>query len=100
MNRLISSDNLKMSSHLIESVKDNSDERMDRVYITFKNGETLSIIKGDGSYGFEQGLFEIQPSKPELLKSFDANSEYNDSVEGHLTIDDLNYYINKIGGLK
>ena len=99
MNQLINSNDLMMSSHLIESVIDNSDERMGRVYITFKNGETLSIIRGDGSYGFEDGLFEIQPSKPELLKSYDSESEYNDSVEGHLTIDDLNYYINKLGNL-
>lgn len=36
------------------------------------------------------------PSCTDVLKNYDPNNEYSDSVEGHLTIADLNYYIKEI----
>ena len=87
------------ASH-IKSVKDNSDSSIRRIFIEFKNGETLFIVRGQGTYGSENGLFEIKPSCPEVLRSYDASYDYNDAgAEGHLSVEDLNYYIEKIGSM-
>lgn len=77
---------------LIASIEDNSDDFMKRVFITFTNGNTLSIIRGRFSYGGKSGLFEIMPNDPLL---FDKKDRHND-VLGFLSYEDVNYYINKI----
>lgn len=43
----------------IEKVFDNSEPFVSRLRVDFKNGYTLSIIRGRWTYGSEDGLFEI-----------------------------------------
>jgi hypothetical protein len=89
-------------AHLIKSVIDRSSPtvrgygEMKRVRIVFTNGHDLSIVRGDGSYGHCDGLFEIMPSNPEFLDNF---TDGDDRVEGWLTVERVNYYINKIANL-
>ena len=77
----------------IERIENKSDSRISRARVYFKNGHDLSIITGDGTYGGDEGLFEIMPSDEVF---FDAEDD-GDTVLGHLTGDRVNYYINKIG---
>lgn len=46
-------------THKIKSVEDHSNDYASRLRVTFNNGYSLSIIRGDWSYGGESGLFEI-----------------------------------------
>lgn len=80
------------TEHIL-SATDNSDELMSRVKVKFKNGRSLSVIRGRYSYGGPQGLFEIMPSHPEVFDDEDLGDE----VLGYLTIERVNYYIKKIG---
>lgn len=78
-------------NNTIASVQDNSVPDLKRIRITFKNKHTLSIVRGTGTYGYAQGLFEIMPSDPAFLEGT------TDTVLGYLNIEQLNYYIKKIG---
>jgi len=80
----------------VESVSDNSDSKMNmqRVRVYFKNGHSLSIIRGEYSYGGPEGLFEIMPSDNSF---FDDEDRDGDDVLGYLTPERVSYYINKIG---
>ena len=51
-------------------------------------GEKLSIICHLGSYGKENGLFEIMPPK--------APEDWNDAVKGYLTFGEVQEWINKL----
>lgn len=46
-------------SDRVTSVNDTSSNSMDRLHVTFANGYTISIIRGEYSYGGRDGLFEI-----------------------------------------
>ena len=79
----------------IDHVVDNSDDQMQRALVHFKNGQTLSIIRGEFSYGGNKGLFEIMPDDPKIFDEEDQG----DTVRGYLTQERVAYYINKIGAL-
>lgn len=82
-----------LCADFIEKVEDRSNSFMSRARVFFKNGHELSIIRGSGSYGGEDGLFEIMPSDESLFDEIDSG----DSVCGYLTPERVMYYINKIG---
>ena len=79
----------------IKKIEDNSDSYMNRARVYFDNGEELSIICGDGSYGGNAGFFEIM-CKQEFYDDYDPDDEYQDTVRGHLTVADVQRYIRKI----
>ena len=87
---------LKIVNDNIAHAYDNSDDSMRRIHITFKNGHTLSIIRGSYSFGGPEGLFEIMPDDSSLFDDEDTGDE----VLGYLSIERLNYYIEKIGSAK
>jgi hypothetical protein len=75
----------------IVEIKDlSSDESLEfglgkikRLRIVFKNKYELSIIKGKGTYGNEQGLFEIAPFNPKGVLDGSILG-LSDDVEGYL----------------
>ena len=77
----------------IDRVDDNSNETGQRARIHFKNGHQLSVIRGEYSYGGDEGLFEIMPDDD----SFFDEDDCGDTVLGYLTAERVKYYINKIG---
>ena len=77
----------------VASYKDNSDEMFDRLLLEFENGESISIIRGDYSYGGNLGLFEIMPSNSEALGIDD------DDVLGYLTKEKVIEYATKLSNL-
>lgn len=54
-------------------------------------GDNLSIILHDGSYGCEEGLFEIYPSWKD-----DENEDWGDAVKGYLTFGEVQHWIDKL----
>ena len=68
--------------------------KMDRLFIEFENGNTISIIKGEYSYGGPEGFYEIMPddSKKRCLENTPLELDC-DTVKGWLTIEDVNQYI-------
>ena len=89
--------NALLCADTIASVDNNSDEKvnMQRARVHFKNGHSLSIIRGPYSYGGEEGLFEIMPSE----ESFLDDEHSGDSVCGYLTAEQVEHYIRKIGAM-
>ena len=84
-----------LSIHNVKSVKNRSDSFMDRVLVIFNNGQTMSIICGECSYGGDKGLFEIMVSDNMIY-----GEEYeNHGVVGHLTAAQVMIYIEKLGNL-
>ena len=81
----------------ISRVVNNSSKHMfmQQVMVYFKNGHSLSIIRGAYSRGGGEGLFEIMPNDKLFLDECDSG----DYVCGHLTPDRVSYYINKIGSM-
>lgn len=84
----------------VDYVEDRSDSIMKRLRVYFKNGLGISIIRGEYSYGGEKGLFEIMPladNNPnfDIEEIFDEEDK-GDSVIGHLSIERVFYYIDKI----
>lgn len=72
---------------------DGTEVYMKRLWIDFKNGNAISIIQGEGSYGGKQGFYEIMPEdKNNCLTGTDLELT-GDSVKGWLTIEDVNKYI-------
>lgn len=56
-----------------------------------KRGEHLSVICHDGSYGYEEGLFEICPSWKDK-----QNYKWGDDVKGFCTFGEVQRWINKL----
>lgn len=85
-------------SDKIASIVDGTDAliSMERARILFKNGHSISIIRGLYSYGGDIGLFEIMPSDSSFL---DEEGQENSPVCGYLTADRVHYYITKIGSM-
>lgn len=83
----------------IDHIEDRSDPTMARARIHFKNGYELSVIKGFGSYGSSQGLFEIAIMRENGEYADELYEEGGSSVEGCLTLEKVMYYIDKIGKL-
>jgi hypothetical protein len=83
---------------LIEDVEDRSDELMSRLWVIFTNGYGLSIIRGEYSYGYEQGLFEIAPINKhgELDGDLFDEDDQGDDVLGHADPEKINYYMRKL----
>ena len=88
----INVDKLALQTNNILRVEDHSDSFMNRVLVWFKNGENLSIIRGEHSYGGKLGLFEISPSVTQILPK-----DTSDTVLGWLTVEEVNEYIKKVG---
>lgn len=57
-------ENLKglICTDLIDRIENKSCSHISRARVYFKNGHDLSIVTGYGTYGGEEGLFEIMPS--------------------------------------
>ncbi len=89
------SQELFLNNPQIATITGDSSGAINRVFITFHNGHTLSIVRGYGTYGHEKGLFEIMPSDHSVFKA----EHRGDTVAGFLTHDDLAYYIAKLGDL-
>ena len=80
-------------------VKDTSDAFTKRVRVYFKNGLSLSVVRGSWTYGGDRGLFEIAPFNKD--KEMDGNlldgECRGDDVLGYCDVDKVNHYIAKIG---
>ena len=85
----------------VSNVKDNSDELFKRMLISFKNGYSLSVIKGEYSYGGSEGFYEIAPKNKSgaLDGSLFDDEDKGDDVLGWCDEDRVKYYVNKIGNL-
>jgi len=86
--------NALLCADSIARVDDNSDEKTQRARVHFKNGHSLSIIRGQSSFGGDEGLFEIMPSDEALF-----DDDEGGWVLGHLSAERVGYYINKIGSM-
>ena len=97
MNKSISTPggDISLDNEAIARIDDNSSGAMKRVRVHFKNGHSLSIIRGEFSFGGDEGLFEIMPSDEDFFDEEDSG----DSVCGYLTPQRVEHYINKIGGI-
>lgn len=86
----------------IERAEDRSDFIAKRVWVYFKNGYKLSVIRSSFSYGGRDGLFEIMLSDKSGLKIGQIDSELlklMDEPVGWLTADEVMVYIKTIGEL-
>lgn len=72
-------------SQYILKINNTSDAFMTRLLITFKNGYKLSVIRGEYSYGGEDGLFEIAPKHPDGKMDGSLLGIESDDVQGYLT---------------
>jgi len=67
----------------------------------FSNGYGASVIKGPGTYGYEEDLWELG-----VLSEQDGewhlcyDTEITDDVEGYLTVDDVKKLLDEIKGLE
>ena len=68
----------------------------------FDNGYGASVIKGPGTYGYEEGLYELA-----VLKSDGEGQSYicydtgiTSDVIGYLSVEDVNNLLDKISELK
>lgn len=88
-------------SHLIQKTEDFSDSLTARLRITFTNGYALSVIKGEFTYGSDQGLFEIAPLNLEgkLDGSLFDEADQGDDVLGYCTAAQVGHYIEKLSKL-
>jgi hypothetical protein len=66
----------------------------------FSNGWGASVIRGFGTYGSEEGLYELAViSGDHDSFSLRYDSGITDDVLGHLTEDEVVYYLNEIAKL-
>jgi len=85
----------------IDRIEDRSSDGMNRMRIHFNNNYQLSVVTGRFSYGGDEGLFEIAVFNKDggmdggLLDDVDQG----DDVLGYLSVDRVNYYIEKIAAL-
>ena len=82
----------EVDNSLIASTEDRSDDLMSRVLVTFTNGHTLSIIRGEHTYGGSEGLFEVMGPQSVLF----PDKEYHDGVIGHLDLAEVGAVMNKV----
>lgn len=69
----------------IVDIADLSDSLTRRLRLIFKNGFGISIIRGEYSYGGNQGLYEIAPLDREGNLDGTILDIEGDDVEGHLS---------------
>jgi len=83
----------------IERVEDKSSPYMQRAKIYFKNGKALSVIRGEGSFGGDVGLFEIAPfsDNGEMDGELFDDDDKGDIVLGSCDVAKVNHYIVKLG---
>lgn len=79
----------------IKSFKDLSDSLYARLQIRFTNGYELSIVRGLGSYGNQQGLLEIAIKSPD--DKYCPDLLEGDDVLGWQTPAQVVSYVEKIG---
>lgn len=86
---------------LIARTIDNSDPYMNRVRVEFTNGYVLSIVRGDYSYGGDDGLFEIAliNQQQELDGSLFDEGDRVDDVLGYCDLEKINHYVRKLAYL-
>ena len=82
----------------IKSIEDKSDSLYARCQVHFENGYQLSIIRGLGSYGNQQGLFEIAIFSPD--DKYCPDLLEGDDVLGYQTAAQVVIYVEKVGDLK
>ena len=63
----------------------------------FDNGYGASVIRGFGSYGYQDGLYELAVLGPGGRLVYDT--PITDDVLGHLTPDEVNDLLDRIAGL-
>lgn len=83
----------------IDHIENLSDSDMARARIHFKNGYELSVIKGFGSYGSKEGLFEIAIMRKDGEYANELYEEGDSDVLGFLTLEKVMHYIDKTGRL-
>jgi len=84
----------------IEHIKNNSDCLFQRLRVYFKNGYSLSIIKGPYSYGGKQDLFEIAPyDKKDCINGSVLGISGND-ILGYCSVEQVRSFIKQIGEFK
>lgn len=87
-------------THKIYQVQDGSDPWISRLKVQFKNGYELSIVRGLGTYGSDQGLFEIAVFYDgEFVTRELQDDEDADSVIGYLTESDVRHWAVRIANL-
>jgi len=59
----------------------------------FSNGFSLSVVRHSGSYGGEQGLFEIMLMRNDKPISLPPITEEGDTIKGFLTEEQVNSII-------
>lgn len=68
--------------------------------IDFPNGYGLSIVKHNSSYGGTMGLYEIMlTGKDNEPIEYPEITYPNDTVQGYLSVENVNDIINKVAGL-
>ena len=82
----------------IKSFENLSDSLYARLEVHFINGYQLSIIRGLGSYGNQQGLFEIAVISPD--DKYCPDLLEGDDVLGWQTSAQVVSYVEKIGGIE
>jgi hypothetical protein len=95
--------NMMLANPLIVEVKDNSDNFLKRLRVSFDNEYALSIIKGRYSYGGPEGLFEIaiiDLKKGGFAPHLFDECDQGDDVLGHCSVECVNHYIEKIANHK
>lgn len=81
------------------SFKDLSDATIKRLRIKFPNGLGISIIQGFGSYGYQEGKYEIGPL--DLNEALDGSllEIDGDDVMGHLSETEVLEKCNEIASI-
>ena len=62
----------------------------------FPNKFGVSVVKGDGIYGFEDGLYELAVTYDGQLT---YDTDITDDVIGHLDKDDIGELLRRVEGL-
>jgi len=85
----------------VKGVTFSSDENFNRMRVVFNNGYELSIVNGTGSYGGNEGLYEIAPvnKKGNLDGRLLNDEDKGDDVCGYCDEEKVKMYINKIASL-
>jgi len=68
-----------------------------RARVQFPNGYSASIVRGLGTYGAEEGLYELAVIHRDLGIVYDT--PITSDVEGHLTPDDVTSLLARIEAL-
>lgn len=95
-NALIKVGNATLATKPGWKISDNSDERITRMHIDFPNGYTASVVRGMGSYGFEQGLFEGAVMRGPFVV---YDTPITDDTRGHMTAEEALEFIEQVAAL-